>query len=200
MSVIGDYIVMIWDIVRSRAVYIDKDLQQSLTSKFMMMVRVPVTPQEMSNKVYHLTNDSALVAPLPPSSVLPEPLVRTWLGGGTEEFAAKLGWRYGDTIPNQITVAYLMDMRKGGLAGFHIVMGGKSIIATFPFSKMFGLEGRATGSPEDSISVTVDPANLSFAKNKMVSSWGPISEVFRGSLSHAGVNHDWKNGPGVYVR
>ena len=50
MSVIGDYVVMIWDIVRSRAVFIDKDLQQSVTSKFMMMVRVPITPRRCQTK------------------------------------------------------------------------------------------------------------------------------------------------------
>ena len=165
-----------------------------------MVVRVPITPQEMSNQVYHPTSNSALVAPLPPSTVLPEPLVQTWLGGGTEEFAAKLGWRFGETIPNQVTAAYLLDIRKEGLAGFHIVMWGKPFIATFPFSKMFGLEGRTTGSPVDNIRVTVEPANLLFAKSKMVYKWGPISDVFRGLLSHARVNHDCKNGPGVYVR
>ena len=76
--------------------------------------------------------------------------MQTWLGGGTEEFAVKLGWRYGETVHNKVTAAYLLD----------IVIGGKSFIATFPFYKRFGLEGHTTGSPVDNFSVTVEPANL----------------------------------------
>ena len=201
MSATGDnHLVVIWDINRSRPVYIDRDLKQSLTAKTGMAVRVPFTPQEVSTPSYLSTNNSAPVAPLLPSFALPAPVVQSWPGGGTEEYAARLGWRYSETAPEGFVTSYLLDMRKGGLAGFHIILGGKPIVAAFPFSKMFGLEGRTAGAPEDLISVTIDPANIIFAGNKMVSAWGPVLDVFRGSLSHAGVNHDWKSGPGVYVR
>jgi hypothetical protein len=196
----ANHLVVIWDPNRARPVFIDRDLKQSLTAKTGMPVRVPFSPQDISTPAYLPTNNSAPVAPLQPAMVLPAPLVQSWTGGSTEEYAAKLGWRYTETTPAGLSASYLLDMKKGGLAGFHIILGGLPIVAAFPFAKMFGLEGRTSGAPEDLINVTINPANIIFAGNKMVSAWGPIMEVFRGSLSHAGVNHDWKTGPGVYVR
>ena len=201
MTGLGDnHLMVIWDVDRARPVFIDRDLRQSLTAKAGMAVRVPFSPQEISTSVYLATANSAPVAPLQPAMALPTPLVQSWPGGGSEEYAARIGWRYTLTAPEQFVASYLLDMRKGGLAGFHVILGGKPIVVTFPFSKMLGLEDRTAGAAEDEISVSIDPANLVFEGNRMVTSWGPILDVFRGSLSHAGVVHDWKSGPGVYVR
>ena len=201
MSGLGDnHLVVIWDANRARPTFMDKDLKLSLTAKSGMAVRVPFSPQEISTQAYLSTSNSAPVAPLQPAMALPAPLVQSWPGGGTEEYAARLGWRYKDTALEKFVVSYLLDIRKGGLAGFHVILGGKPLVATFPFSKMLGLEDRTAGAAEDNISVNIDPGNIVFDTNKLVSPWGPIADVFRGSLSHAGVNHDWKSGPGVYVR
>ena len=172
-----NHLMVYWDPNRARPVYVDRDLKQSLTAKTGTAVRVPFTPQEISSPAFLPSSNSAPVAPLQPSMVLPAPLVKSWQGGGTEEFAGKLGWRYGETIPEGISATYLLDMRKGGLASFHVILGGKPITASFPFSKMFGLEGWSSGSPEDMLSATVDPANIIWTGNKMVSNWGPITEV-----------------------
>ena len=201
MTGLGDnHLLVTWDVNRNRPVYIDKDLKQSLTAKTGMAVRVPFNPQELSTQGYLATANSAPVAPLLPAMALPAPLIQSWPGGGTEEFAARLGWRYTETAPDGFVASYLLDMRKGGLAGFHIILGGKPMVAGFPFSKMLGLEGRTAGAAEDLISITIDPANIIFEGNRLVSAWGPILDVFRGTISHAGVSHDWKSGPGVYVR
>ena len=201
MTGLGDnHLMVIWDPSRARPAFIDRDLKQSLTAKTGMAVRVPFSPQEIFSPVYLSTANSAPVAPLQPSMALPAPLVQSWPGGGTEEYAAKLGWRYTDTAPKQFIASYLLDMRNGGLAGFHVILGGKPSVAKFPFSRMLGLDDRTAGAAEDHISVTIDPANIVFEANKMVSPWGPIMDVFRGSLSHAGVDHDWQSGPGVYAR
>ena len=120
--------------------------------------------------------------------------------GVPEEVAAKLGWRYGETMPAEIKAAFIFNIRDGGLSKFDLILGGKPVTASFPFSALLGLEKRTAGSPTDNITCTVDPANITFRENTTVSAWGPINQVFRGSLSHAVVNHDWTVGPGVYTR
>jgi hypothetical protein len=200
MSAEVHHITMTWDSVRARPVYIDRDNKQALTAKTGLAVRVPCSPADMSTMSCLPTANTAPVVHLPVSVVIPPPVVSSWPGGATEEFAAKLGWRYKDTIPSELTVAYIVDIKPIGMSAFHTVIGGAPTAASFPFSTFLGLEGRTAGSATDLLTVTVDPANITFAVNRMVSNWGPINDVFRGSLSHAGVEHNWQTGPGVYVR
>ena len=100
--------------------------------------------------------------------------------------AAKLGWRYGETMPGEIKAAFIFNIRDGGLSKFDLILGGKPVTASFPFSALMGMEKRTTGSPTDNITCTVDPGNITFRENTTVSAWGPINQVFRDSLSHGG--------------
>ena len=127
-------------------------------------------------------------------------MVQGFPSGAPEELAGILGWRYGETIPTDIRAALILNIRDGGLGRFDIILGGKSVTATFPFSTLLGMEMRTAGANTDSISCTVDPSDIMFASNTTVTPWGPINKMFRGTLSHAGVNHDWTIGPGVYTR
>ena len=127
-------------------------------------------------------------------------MVKTFDSGAPEEYAANLGWRYEDTIPDKISLSYLLHIRDGGLHKFNIVIGGKPLKASFPFSALLGLEERSAGAQTDLISCTIDPGNIIFEANMMVTAWGPLAAMFRGNLSHSGVNHDWTTGPEVYAR
>ena len=127
-------------------------------------------------------------------------MVQSFPSGAPEELAGKLGWRYGETTPSEIGAAFILNIRDGGLSKFDVILGGKPVTATFPFSTLLGMEKRTAGSNTDNISCTVDPGNIVFKDNTTVSAWGPINLMFRGSLSHAGVNHNWTVGPGVYTR
>ena len=196
----GDYATMVFDKAKNRPVYIYKDDKQSLTAKTDINIRAPFSPNEMSTAAFLPTEKSVAVNPLPASMTIPTPVIASWPGGPEEQYAAELGWRYSDTIPKDITVSYLLDMRAGGMSAYHIVVGGEPKTATFPFSALLGLEERSAGSPSNMITITIDPSNIIFQKNKVVLRRGPLQDVFRGSLSHAGVVHDWKSGPGVYVR
>ena len=97
-------------------------------------------------------------------------------------------------------MAFIFNIRDGGLSKFDLILGGKPITATFPFSALLGMEKRTAGSNMENISCTVDPGDIVFINHTTVSAWGPINLMFRGSLSHAGVNHDWTVGPSVYTR
>jgi len=127
-------------------------------------------------------------------------VVQGFPSGAPEELAATLGWRYGETIPASIKAALILNIRDGGLGRFDIILGGKPVTATFPFSTLLGLESRNAGANTDTISCTIDPGDMTFVSNTTVTAWGPINKMFRGTLSHAGVNHDWTVGPGVYTR
>ena len=127
-------------------------------------------------------------------------MIKGFPSGPPEDMATALGWRYGETIPAEIQAAFSFTVREGGLNKYAIVLGGKAISASFTFSAFLGMEKRTAGSPNDAITCTVDPANMVFIDNSSVTAWGPIHQVFRGSLSHAGINHDWTTGPGVYTR
>ena len=196
----GEYLTMLWDVTKSRPIYLDRDNRMSFTAKGDMAIRVPFAPEKISTLSFVDTANSVPVYPIPVEASIPAPVVQTFDSGAPEEYAAKLGWRYEDTIPDKFYISYLLHIRDGGLHKFNLVTGGKPIKASFPFSALLGLEGRTAGSGADLISVTIDPANIIFEANMMVSNWGPLTAMFRGSLSHAGVNHDWNAGPGVYTR
>ena len=196
----GDYLTMLWDVNRSRPIYLDRDNRMSFTAKGGMDIRVPFAPEKISTLAYLDTANSVPVVPIQVEASIPTPVVKSFDSGSTEEYAANLGWRYEDTIPNNIYISYLLHIRDGGLHKFNLVIGGKPLKASFPFSALLGLEGRLAGSGTDMISCTIDPANIFFEANMMVSPWGPLSAIFRGNLSHAGINHDWTVGPGVYAR
>ena len=187
------------------------------TTKRGLQIRLPHTPDMLSTVAYMDKPNSVLVepiqvrkstrirssikhSPLQTDLCIPAPVIKAFPSGAPEDMAASLGWRYGETMPSEIQAAYTLNMREGGLNKYSIILGGKPITASFPFSAFLGLEKRTAGSPNDVITCSVDPVNVIFMDNSSVSAWGPIAQVFRGSLSHAGVNHDWTAGPGVYTR
>lgn len=196
----AEYVTMLWDTNKARPVYMNRDNKLSFTAKGGMAVRVPFAPERIASMSFLDMANTMPVEPIQVDYSIPAPVVKSFDSGAPEEYAANLGWRYEDTIPSMISVSYLLHIRDGGLNKFNAVVGGKPVKASFPFSALLGLEKRTAGSQTDLISCTVDPANIIFEQNTMVSAWGPLASVFRGSLSHAGVNHDWSVGPGVYAR
>ena len=70
----------------------------------------------------------------------------------------------------------------------------------FMFNKLLGMDKRSSGGPDVSFSVNINASSIVFLKNRAVTEYTPIPELFAGSLTHPGVAMDWKEGPGVYTR
>ena len=200
MNMTTEYMVMVYEPSKGRPIFIDRDLKQAFTAKAGITIRTPHTQPDMITPSYFSSSKTVPVNPLSATMVIPTPVVASWKGGSPEEFVASLGWRYSETTPSELSVAHLIDVKEVGMSSYTIVMGGQAKTMSFPFSSLLGLEGRSSGSASSLISVTLDPAEIHFPPNSCVTCWGPITDVFRGSMSHAGIDHDWKTGPGVYVR
>lgn len=140
------------------------------------------------------------VEPIQVDYSIPAPVVKAFDYGAPEEHAANLGWRYEDTILSMISVSYLLHICDRGLKKFNMVVGGKTMKASYPFSALLSLERCTAGSQIALFSCTVDPANIIFEQNTMVSALGRLASVFRGSLSHAGVNQDGGAWPTLTTR
>lgn len=190
---------MLWDGERNRPVFVSEEML-SLTAKEGAKIRVPVVSSSLTAIRSHEEDETAEVAPVPTTATLPLPVISSWPGGAPEEFANMVGWRYSGTTPPAPSVAILLDISMTGMAGFYLVLGGKPFRADIQFSTLLGLEKRQAGADTDTFSVTIDPGAVTITKNRVISEWTPIIEAFRGSLSSAGINHTWTEGPGVYTR
>ena len=79
-------------------------------------------------------------------------------------------------------------------------MGGPTKTATIAFSKLLGLDNRSAGSPDAVFSVSINPTDIQFPVSRSVTNFSPITEHFKGSLTHPGLDLEWGDGSGVYVR
>jgi hypothetical protein len=180
--------------------YIDAENKSSSTAPTGYQVRVPVSPAAWNSMAYQDKKDSVEVVALPFTQTVPTPLISTWPSGPVESYAHGIGFRYLATIPKDVTASMLLELRPGGLKAFNLIVGGPVTTPNIPFQSLMGLEGRTAGSPESTFSVKIDPAEINFIPNRSISEFAPIAELFRGSLSHAGVVMNWTEGPGVYAR
>ena len=57
-------------------------------------------------------------------------------------------------------------------------MGGPTTEVSFPLRKFLGLENREQGTDDAEISLSIDPASISFIENKSVSHWKNIRSCF----------------------
>ena len=94
----------------------------------------------------------------------------------------------------------LLKFRAGTFKSFSLVLGGPAMGVSIPFSKLLGLEDRSAGGPGAQFSVSINPPDISFPPNRSVTTYQQITEMFRGSISHPGLDIDWNEGKGVYTR
>merc|ERR1719318_968703 len=150
--------------------------------------------------MYQDKKDSVEVLTLPFSQTIPTPLISSWPSGPIESYAHTIGFRYQATTPKEVTASMILELRPGGLKAFNLIVGGPVSTPIIPFQTLLGLEGRTAGGPESKFSVKIDPAEISFITNRSISEFVPIADLFRGSLTHAGVAMSWTEGAGVYAR
>ena len=203
MSAMDDtqqYVVMATDPHTSKVFYIDAENRFSSAAPSGLQVRVPISPTAWNTMAYQDKKDSVEVTALPFSQTVPTPLISTWPSGPVESYAHGIGFRYFDTAPKEVTAAMILELRPGGLKAFNLTAGGPVFTPSISFHKFLGLEGRTAGSPESTFSAKIDPAEICFTPNRSISEFAPIADMFRGSLTHAGVSVNWTEGSGVYTR
>ena len=96
--------------------------------------------------------------------------------GPKELFANQANLRFGGC--QTLTAALHVSWAPGGVCGFRFLIGGPITEVMFPVSKFLGLENREQGTNEAELSLSFDPASVSFAENKSVSKWKPIKSCF----------------------
>ena len=194
------YVVLCLDPVTSRVYFINEEGKKSTRAPAGGKVRVPTDMARLVTMLYHERSVTVEVGAIPVSYTIPTPLIISLPPGPIESFASAIGFHYQPNMPKEPTAAMLLNIRSGKFMNFQLVLGGPAQTATVPFSKLLGLEKRSAGGPDSAFSVTINPTDIEFPVNRSVSTFGPITELFKGSLAHPGVDLNWGEGAGVYAR
>ena len=96
--------------------------------------------------------------------------------GPKEFFANQANLRFDGC--STLTAAIHTTWAPGGVCGFRFLMGGPTTEVSFPLRKFLGLENREQGTDDAEISLSIDPASISFIENKSVSQWKKIRSCF----------------------
>ena len=194
------YVVLCLDPVTSRVFFVNKDGMKATRAPAGATVRVPTDMAKLTNLAYHEKAVTVEVGPIPVTYTIPMPLINSFPTGPIEFFASAIGFHYQPNMPKQPAAAMLLNIQTGKFKSFQLVLGGPTKTATVPFSKLLGLEKRNAGGPESVFSASIIPADIEFPVNRSVTNFSPITELFKGSLAHPGVDLNWGEGAGVYVR
>ena len=200
MSKESSYVVLCMDPVSSRIYFVSEDGRKSTQAPAGAKVRVPTDMKRMTSMSYHEKNVTVEVSTLPITYTIPVTLINALPSGPVELFASSVGFHYQPTAPKETSAAMLLEIQAGGLKAFQLVMGGPAKTATIAFSKLLGLDSRSAGSPDAVFSVSINPTDIQFHVSRSVTDFSPITELFKGSLSHPGLDLEWGDGSGVYVR
>ena len=174
--------------------YINAEGNTSTSAPAGYPVRAPRAQKavDWNSTEYLQKEDSIEVITLPLQSTIPIPLITSMPSGPIESFKP--------STPAMMTAAMVLDLRPGALQSFNITTAGPEVTANIMFNKLLGMDERSSGGPEASFSVIISAASIVFLKNRAVTEYTPITDMFTGSLTHPGVAMDWKEGPGVYTR
>ena len=200
MSMEARYVVLCVDPVSNKVVYINAEGKKSNKAPTGVMVRVTTDPAKLNSLVFHDRSTTVEVIPLSLNETIPTPVINSWPDGPVENFASKIGIHYQPGQSKEVTAAMLLKFRSGTFKTFNLVLGGSAKAVTVPFSKLLGLEDRSVGGPESEFSISINPVNINFPPNRSVTAYQQITESFKGSLTHPGLDMDWNEGKGVYTR
>ena len=194
------YVVLCVDPVTNKVVFLNSEGKKASKAPTGAQVRVTTDPAKLSSLVYHDKSTTVEVVPLDLNRVIPMPIINSWPDGPVEQFASTIGFHYQPGQPKDTTAAMLLKFRAGTFKSFSLVLGGPAMGVSIPFSKLLGLEDRSAGGPGAQFSVSINPPDISFPPNRSVTTYQQITEMFRGSISHPGLDIDWNEGKGVYTR
>lgn len=194
------YVVLCLDPVSNRVYFINKDGMKATRAPTGAKVRVPTDMAKLTHLFYHEKAVTVEVGPIPVTYTIPTPLINSLPPGPIELFASAIGFHYQPNMPKEPAAAMLLNIQSGKFKSFQLVLGGPAKTATVPFSKLMGLEKRSAGSPASVFSASIIPTDIQFPVNRSVTNFAPITELFKGSLAHPGVDLNWGEGAGVYVR
>ena len=121
----SEYMVMVYEPSKGRPFFIDRDRKQAFTAKAGVTIRTPHTQPDMITPTFFSGSKTVPVNPLSATMVIPTPVVASWKGSSAEEFVASLGWRYSETTPSELSVAYLIDVKEVGMSSYTIVTVGR---------------------------------------------------------------------------
>ena len=194
------YVVLCVDPVTNKVVFLNSEGKKASKAPTGAQVRVTTDPAKLSSLVYQDKSTTVEVVPLDLNRVIPMPIINSWPDGPVEQFASTIGFHYQPGQPKDTTAAMLLKFRAGTFKSFSLVLGGPAMGVLIPFSKLLGLEDRSAGGPGAQFSVSINPPDISFPPNRSVTTYQQITEMFRGSISHPGLDIDWNEGKGVYTR
>ena len=182
--------------------YINAEGKSSTSAPAGYPVRAPRAQKavDWNSTAYLRKEESIEVIALPLQSTIPIPLITSMPSGPIESFSHSIGFRYKPSTAAMMTAAMVLDLHPGALQSFNITTARPEVTAKIMFNKLLGMDERSSGGPDASFSVNINAASIVFLKNRAVTGYTPITELFAGSLTHPGVAMDWKEGPGVYTR
>ena len=195
-----EYVVIFMDQVTNKIFFVNGDGMKSTRAPAGVKVRVPTYMAKLLTPGYHEKASTVEVVALPVTYTIPMPLINSLPSGPVESFASTIGFHYQPSMPKDPTVAMLLNLQAGKFKSFQLVLGGPAKVATVPFSKLLGLEKRTAGSPDAAFTVTINPQDIQFPVSRSVTTFTPINELFKGSITHPGVDLNWGEGAGVYTR
>ena len=176
------YVVLCVDPVSNKVVYINAEGKKSNKAPTGVMVRVTTDP------VWSSTPDPPRWRSSHCHETIPTPVINSWPDGPVENFASTIGIHYQPGQSKEVTAAMLLKFRSGTFKTFNLVLGGSAKAVTVPFSKLLGLEDRSVGGPESEFSISINPVNINFPPNRSVTAYQQLTESFKGSLTHPGLD------------
>ena len=200
MSQESRYVVLCVDPVTNKVVFLNSEGKKASKAPTGALVRVTTDPAKLTNLVYQDKSSTVEVNPLDMNRIIPMSVINSWPDGPVEFFASTIGFLHQPGQPKEATAAMLLKFRAGSFKSFSLVLGGSSMVVSVPFIKLLGLEDRSAGGPGAQFSVSINPPDIKFPPNRSVTSYQQITEGFKGSLSHPGLDIDWNEGKGVYTR
>ena len=154
-----------------------------------MPFRVPADFSTASAPSGHTMNNTVPVKFITNEELLPEGFTASLPQGPRKFFAIQANLRYNEAGP--LRCAIHLELEKGGMVAFNLVVGGGEINAKFPVKNFLNLEDRENGSDNSEVSVSIKPTAIDFPPNKSVTHWVPINKMFRELTISEGATVRW---------
>ena len=142
-----------------------------------------------SSPAGHTMDNTAPVEFLADDELLPEGFITSLPQGTREYFAIQANMRYTESGP--LRAAVHMELERGGVTTFNIIVGGQVILAKFPIKRFLNMEDRDNGSDEALVTLKIDPSAIAFPPGKTVTDWKPINTEFRELTISEGATIRW---------
>ena len=107
-----------------------------------------------------------------------------------------MGWLHESDAPQQPELAMIIAYKGGAIASHRFLIGGKSREVDLQMENLFGTCKNLT--PEDISkpikgTVKIDFSTLIFEPGRKATTWRPVQDMFKGSLTFTNCSPDWSS-------